>query len=328
MEGGKVKYKNQLATKTIHSSGVGQLTDKKWDAFICHASEDKAAVAQPLAERLQNHGYKIWYDDLTLKIGDSLSRSINHGLANSQYGIVIISHNFFSKDWPQKELEGLVAREINGKKVILPVWHEISREEILEYCPIIADKLAANTKNGLGSVVSGIIEVIDQDIIPLSPLTPLDPPTIQPKPGLRSQLIQTLRNGYDRERNQAARRLREFNQPKVVDALLDAVKYDSKVRYEALLSLYDLRSIEAKEAFVERLEDPSPRIRHTSILALGEIGDATEIEYLQKIVDTNDFSFLNTRRDGGKGQRKNWGQSQNVLVAKKAIESIQKRNGT
>jgi len=325
MEGGKVKYKNQLATKTIHSSGVGQLTDKKWDAFICHASEDKAAVAQPLAERLQNHGYKIWYDDLTLKIGDSLSRSINHGLANSQYGIVILSHNFFSKDWPQKELEGLVAREINGKKVILPVRHEITHEAVVGYCPILADKLAANTKNGLDSVVSGIIEVIGQDIIPSSPL---DPPTIQLKPGLRSQLIQTLRNGHDRERNQAARGLREFNQPKVVDALLYAVKYDSKVRYEALLSLYELRSIEAKEAFVERLEDPSPRIRHTSILALGEIGEATEIEYLQKIVDTNDFSFLNMRRDGGKGQRKNWGQSQNVLVAKKAIESIQKRNGT
>jgi len=320
MEGGKVKYKNQLANKPIHSSGVGKLTDKKWDAFICHASEDKTAVAQPLAERLQNHGCKIWYDDITLKIGDSLSRSINHGLANSQYGIVIISHNFFSKDWPQKELEGLVARENHGKKIILPVWHKITHEEVVGYCPILADKLATDTKDGLDSVASRIINVI-KDLPDFGGDT-----SDRRRP--YSQHIRSLREGNDRERNEAAHRLREFDDPQVVDALLDSVKHDWKVRYEALLSLYELRSKKARDSFIERLEDPSPRIRHISILALGEIGDATEIEFLQKIVDTNDFSFLNTRRDGGKGQRKNWGQSQNVLVAKRAIESIQKRNET
>jgi hypothetical protein len=115
------EYENQLTNRPILFYLVNLLPDKKWDAFICHASEDKADVARPLAEMLQENGYSIWYDDITLKLGDNLSRSINHGLANSSYGVVIISKNFFSKDWPQKELEGLVAREINGKKVILPV---------------------------------------------------------------------------------------------------------------------------------------------------------------------------------------------------------------
>jgi len=105
----------------------------------------------------------------------------------------------------------------------------------------------------------------------------------------------------------------------VVDALLDAVKYDRKVRYEALVSLYELRSKKARETFIERLEDPSPRIRHISILALGELGEIPAIEPLQKIIETYDFKFCN------KGQQKNWGKSENVLIAKNSIFSIQKR---
>ena len=66
----------------------------------------------------------------TLTVGDSLRRSIDKGLARSRFGIVIISKAFLQKEWPQKELDGLVAREIEGIKVILPVWHEIGAAQI------------------------------------------------------------------------------------------------------------------------------------------------------------------------------------------------------
>ena len=65
--------------------------------FLSHASEDKASVAKPLADLLQDKGVEVWYDNFTLKLGDSLSKSINQGLANSRYGIVILSPNFFLK---------------------------------------------------------------------------------------------------------------------------------------------------------------------------------------------------------------------------------------
>jgi len=132
-----------------------------WDVFIAHAGEDKDAVARPIAERLRALGLEVWYDEFTLFIGDSLRESIDNGLANSKFGVVIISPDFFKKNWPRKELDGLFAREINGQKVILPVWHNIDREEVLKYSPIIADKLAAKTVNGLDEVVRGIMRVID-----------------------------------------------------------------------------------------------------------------------------------------------------------------------
>ena len=132
----------------------------EWDVFISHASEDKESIAKPLAESLIKKNIKVWYDEFTLKLGDSLRRTIDKGLTNSKYGAVILSKNFFSKEWPQKELDALVAKEINGIKVILPIWHHITKEEVLRFSPILADKLSISTDEGLEKVVTKIIEAI------------------------------------------------------------------------------------------------------------------------------------------------------------------------
>jgi hypothetical protein len=118
-----------------------------YDAFISHASEDKNKIVRPLAQRLGKMGFSIWYDEYELKVGDSLRQSIDRGLVNSRYGIVILSKAFFKKKWPQYELNGLSAREIDGNKVILPVWYNISKKEILRYSPTLADKMAAVIKD-------------------------------------------------------------------------------------------------------------------------------------------------------------------------------------
>jgi len=128
-----------------------------WDIFISHASEDKKEVVRPLAKELKKLGLSVWYDELTLTIGDSLRRKIDYGLSKSKYGVVVLSRNFFSKEWPQKELDALVAREDHGKKVILPVWHQLTKEDVIKYSPLIADKLAASTFRGIPAVAKEIL---------------------------------------------------------------------------------------------------------------------------------------------------------------------------
>ncbi len=120
-------------------------SSKEYHFFICHASEDKDEFVRPLAEALIKFGAKVWYDEFQLKVGDSLRRSIDKGLKNSKYGVVILSANFFSKNWPQYELDGLVTKEISGEKVVLPIWHKVSKDEVLQYSPSLADKVALNT---------------------------------------------------------------------------------------------------------------------------------------------------------------------------------------
>ncbi len=118
-----------------------------YDAFISHATEDKDDLVRPLAGMLKEYGFRIWYDEFELEIGDSLRESIDQGLVNSKFGIVILSPKFLDKNWTKYELNSLVAREIEGEKVILPIWHNVTKEQILNYSPRLADKLALTTES-------------------------------------------------------------------------------------------------------------------------------------------------------------------------------------
>jgi TIR domain-containing protein/HEAT repeat protein len=143
-----------------------------WDVFISHASEDKAAVARPLAERLKKSGLTVWFDEHALTLGDSLREKIDEGLSQSRYGILILSTNFFAKKWPKRELEGLLTREDAEGKVILPVRHQISEEEVARVFPLIAGRVAVSTTDGLDAVAEAILAVA-------RPETELPPPRLE-----------------------------------------------------------------------------------------------------------------------------------------------------
>jgi len=131
-----------------------------WDVFICHAWEDKESFVRPLAKALEAEGLRVWFDEFTLTVGDSLRRSIDRGLANSRYGIVVLSPNFFAKEWPQKELDGLASREVSGEKVILPVWHNITADQVRKYSPTLADRVAVSSSRGLKHVVAELLRAM------------------------------------------------------------------------------------------------------------------------------------------------------------------------
>ena len=118
---------------------------KEYDVFISHASEDKGEVARPLAEALRNNGLTVWYDEFELRIGDSLRRKIDKGIANSNFGVIVISRDFISKGWTNYELDGLITRAVNGEQTMLPVWHNVTKREVINYSPSLADKLARST---------------------------------------------------------------------------------------------------------------------------------------------------------------------------------------
>ena len=119
--------------------------EKDYDVFISHASEDKDDVARPLAEALRENGLSVWYDEFELRIGDSLRRKIDKGIANSNFGVIVISRDFISKGWTNYELDGLITRAVNGEQTMLPIWHNITKREVINYSPSLADKLARST---------------------------------------------------------------------------------------------------------------------------------------------------------------------------------------
>jgi Tfp pilus assembly protein PilF len=128
------------------------------DFFICHASEDKAQFVRGLAHALEARGAKVWYDEFELNVGDSLFQAINEGLRTCRYGVVVLSQAFFAKGWAQWELEGLVQRQTGGERVILPIWHGVSRDDVASYSLPLASIVGVNSALGTATVVERLLQ--------------------------------------------------------------------------------------------------------------------------------------------------------------------------
>jgi len=154
----------QKATGT-DPQGAAAAPKYDYDFFISHASEDKDEFVRPLADELVRRGLRVWYDEFSLDIGDSLRESIDFGLRASRYGVVILSKAFFAKEWPSKELNGLDALQRNGRKVILPVWHGVSETDVRGYSPMLADRVAVKSTRGVDGVATDLERILGRSTV-------------------------------------------------------------------------------------------------------------------------------------------------------------------
>jgi len=137
------------------------LDGRTWDVFISHASEDKPAVAIPLAEALQERGVTAWLDKAELRIGESLRRRIDQGLAASRFAVVVLSPSYFAKGWPQYELDGIVTLSVAGRQNLLPIWHDLGHADVMAKSPSLADKLARSTADtDIAAIADEIAELV------------------------------------------------------------------------------------------------------------------------------------------------------------------------
>ncbi len=139
--------------------------DRRWDVFISYASVDGPTVARPLAQKLAAQGVSVWLDQNELLLGDRLRAKIDEGLSRSRFGVIILSKSFFDRHWPKQELDAMAARESNGQKVILPVWHEVDHDLIAASSPLLADRISVSTSRGLDRVVVDILRVVRPEAV-------------------------------------------------------------------------------------------------------------------------------------------------------------------
>ena len=154
----------------VNDSASG--ADSGYDVFISHASEDKDFVT-PLAHALRDAGLRVWYDEFELGIGDSINEQINVGLSSCLFGIVVLSPSFFRKHWTQHEMSGLMARQMSGDRLIIPIWHRITKNEIVEHAPSMTDIVALNTSTqDLATIVRAISDKVGGSISVIEPVPP------------------------------------------------------------------------------------------------------------------------------------------------------------
>ncbi|PTQ87069.1 TIR domain-containing protein [Agitococcus lubricus] len=174
-------------------------TRHEWDVFISHASEDKSDVVRPLAEALARRGLRVWYDEYTLKLGNSIRREIDRGLTSSRFGIVVLSPSFMQKEWPQKELDFLVSVDDARSRRILPVWHNLNAKQVQDHFPLLADRIAVTTDAGISAIADKMVEAIvaTQDDGCPRPLEELSQQRLYDllvtQPGVKTSHLQSMR---------------------------------------------------------------------------------------------------------------------------------------
>jgi hypothetical protein len=120
---------------------------EEYDVFVCHAWEDKEGFVDELVLELNELNVKVWYDKERIDWGDSIRVKIDEGLAKSKFAVVVISPHFIAKGkfWPKEELDGLFQKESVNGKTVLPIWHNITKKEVMAYSLTLAGKLAMTT---------------------------------------------------------------------------------------------------------------------------------------------------------------------------------------
>lgn len=141
------ELQHQLAMSVTVPQQNTVASDEEYDVFVSHAWEDKEDFVDEFVSELRKQGLRVWYDTDKLKWGDSMREKIDKGLSKSRYGVVVLSPNYIAehKYWTKAELNGLFQIETINGKTILPIWHNLTKKQVTEYSPIIADRKAMTT---------------------------------------------------------------------------------------------------------------------------------------------------------------------------------------
>ena len=129
-----------------HEQSEGEKAPE-YDVFVSHAWEDKESFVDEFVQALRDRDVQVWYDTAKMKWGDSMRKKIDEGLRHSRFGVAVLSPDYISegKYWTKAELDGLFQLESINGKMLLPIWHNLTKKQVMEFSPIIAGKLAMNT---------------------------------------------------------------------------------------------------------------------------------------------------------------------------------------
>lgn len=160
----------ELQTLVIPSVPVSSKTEEEqlpeYDVFVSHAWEDKEDFVDEFVEALTALDIKVWYDKRQIKWGDSMRERIDDGLKKSRFGVAVLSPNYIAENkyWTKAELDGLFQLESVNGKTLLPIWHNLTKQQVMNYSPIIANKKAMTTASMTAQEIADeLLKLIPQE---------------------------------------------------------------------------------------------------------------------------------------------------------------------
>lgn len=142
-ESGKTYFEDKkLAEERVENNSKIEIKGvrKQYDVFISHASKDKNVYVDSLNAAVRKLGLNIFYDTDVLSWGDNWKQVILDGTKSSEFAIIVISNNFFDREWTERELEEFLSlQNENHQKIVLPLLYGISLDELKEHYPELGD---------------------------------------------------------------------------------------------------------------------------------------------------------------------------------------------
>ena len=121
---------------------------KQYDVFISHANKDKLDYVEELYQTISKLGIKVFYDRETFEWGDNWKQKIYDGVETSEFAIIVISDNYFGREWTEKELQSFLNKQnTSGEKIILPLLHGISVSDLCSHYPELGEIQAISDKD-------------------------------------------------------------------------------------------------------------------------------------------------------------------------------------
>lgn len=146
------------------SKVLAMIDAEERDVFLCHASEDKDLVVNPIAAALDAAGISYFLDAKEILWGDSVTNVINRALVQAKFVLVVISQRSLEKHWPQKEMNAALAREItDGTTRVLPLLvasDDAGRDALWRRLALQGDKRYLPWKNDAAEVVKALQDVL------------------------------------------------------------------------------------------------------------------------------------------------------------------------
>lgn len=143
-----IEFMEQInsATEILKNSNTA-IEKMEYDVFLSHSSLDKDSHVSELSNELEERGLRVFEDTKVFKVGDSQIDQMNKGILNSKAVVLFISKNFFSSKWSQYEFKAFLNRHVKEDTLpLLPIWHNVTYEEVFEFNPFLADKFALSTE--------------------------------------------------------------------------------------------------------------------------------------------------------------------------------------
>jgi hypothetical protein len=137
--------------------------ENEFDLFMSYSHADSEAIVEALVGELEAYGVDVWYDKGEVQIGNSITESIDEGLRQSNFGVVVLSEGYF-EGTSQWELNGLVTRHNREDNVILPLWHGIDYDFVVEQSASLADLRAEKlTNENIQDIATELYHAVERD---------------------------------------------------------------------------------------------------------------------------------------------------------------------